>query len=250
MEVQIFYIDSIELKIFILGCICFFLTILFAITSKYTFKNYYTVKVFSNLYSLFESLWPVLIIASLIMFFCIQAFKIPTGSMKNTIIEGDHIFVSKSHYGIRFPFFQIGKRYFRNSIKRGDIIVFQAPSKAMTMFDNKLKKDFIKRCVAIEGDLVEIKNKKLYINKNKIEEPYIIFNKEDVSIQNTKQNIILENKKNNFGPLIIPKNHYMMLGDNRDFSYDSRFWGPLHDKYIKGKALIIYWPIYRWRILK
>ncbi|MDR0956626.1 MAG: signal peptidase I [Endomicrobium sp.] len=256
-----------ELKLFIVGCI-FFSVAMSMLAIKKTFKDLASNIFFNKFYSWIDTAWSALIIASFIMFFFIQAFKIPSGSMRNTLLEGDHLFANKFIYGFHIPFTSSGKRYKAlKNINRGDIVVFQAPHEALTVYEIEkgIKKDFIKRCVAIAGDKVEIKNKNLYINDVYIIEPYVVFN--DLNMLKSF-NLFTNNKdyqeswqkgkfaaipttfiRDNFGPVIVPEGHYMMLGDNRDFSFDSRFWGPLNDKYIKGKALILYWPIKRWRII-
>ncbi|MDR3330810.1 MAG: signal peptidase I [Endomicrobium sp.] len=225
-------------------------------------------KIFKNVYSLFETGWTSLVMASFIMFFVVQAFKIPSGSMREILIEGDHLFVNKFIYGFKIPFIGDGRRYaaLRN-IKRGDIVIFQCPPEALTIteMNEGIKKDYIKRCVAVAGDKVEIKDKKLFVNDIYKKDSYAVFN--DFTVFK-KFDLFADNKfyqeswergkftsmplafiRDNFGPVVIPQGHYMMMGDNRDFSFDSRFWGPLPDKYVKGKALFLYWPFNRWRIL-
>lgn len=228
-----------EERLFIIGCIILLINISMILIRKY-YKPISSNKLFKDIYSWVDAGWTSLIASAFIMFFLIQAFKIPSGSMNNTLIEGDHIFVNKFIYGIRRPFLQTGNRYIKiQNIKRGDIVVFQCPPKAMTVFERStgITKDFIKRCVGIAGDTIEIKNNKLFVNGKLIYEPYVISINENHA------------ECNNFGPIVIPQGHYMMLGDNRDVSFDSRFWGTLPDKYIKGKAFCIYWPISRWRLL-
>ncbi|MDR1928753.1 MAG: signal peptidase I [Endomicrobium sp.] len=253
-----------ELKLFIFGCIFFVVSLLI----RYALKYFKKILILQKIYLLLDVIWSPLIIASFFMFFFIQAFKIPSGSMRNTLLEGDHLFVNKFIYGFKIPFVTNSKRYFiLRKIKRGDIVVFKCPPEALTITEikNNEKKDYIKRCVAIEGDKVEIKNKKLYINDIYIEEPYTIFN-DYVSLKSPIVNISkkyyqknwekgkfvlmpVSFVRDNFGPVIVPKGHYMMMGDNRDVSFDSRFWGPLNDKYIKGRTLLLYWPIKRWKVI-
>ncbi|MEN3014299.1 MAG: signal peptidase I [Endomicrobiia bacterium] len=215
-----------------------------------------------------ETGWSTLFIVAVIMYCVIQAFKIPTGSMRMTLLEGDYLFVNKFIYGIRIPFTDI--RILRiKKIKRGDIVVFECPPQALSPEErkNRIQKDFIKRCVAVSGDKVEIKNKVLYINDEPINEPYVNFEDVDNIYQTQKfyssqqeyQRAWEEGRfmeippffvRDNFGPVIVPPGCYFMLGDNRDKSSDSRFWGPLPEKYVKGAPLIVYWPPYRIRIPK
>jgi len=180
------------------------------------------------------------VLAWMIMSFIIQAFKIPSGSMMNTFKIGDHIFVAKFIYGIHIPF---SKKYFwpLQEPKRGEIIVFQFPLEP--------GKDFIKRCIGIPGDTVEIKDKKVYINGKLQEETNAIYTDEKVYPNSVHLPIMYRNR-DNFGPIIVPGNCYFVMGDNRDHSYDSRFWGLLERGYIKGKALFLYWPPKRIRIIR
>ncbi|MDR1784511.1 MAG: signal peptidase I [Endomicrobium sp.] len=260
-----------EIKLFLAGCTLFIMATLMLAVKKY-FKDPLLQKCFKKVYSLIDTFWFALIMASFIMFFFVQAFKIPSGSMRNTFLEGDHLFVNKFIYGFHVPFSSNGKRFAAlKDIKRGDIVVFQSPPEASDIYERDgriwggIRKDYIKRCVAIAGDEVKIKDKVLFVNGICVDDPYAIFNdpsifqKIDLFNNMKKYQRAWEQGKfvsipaifvrDNFGPVIVPKGHYMMMGDNRDFSFDSRFWGPLSDKYVKGKALFLYWPIKRWRIL-
>jgi signal peptidase I len=256
-----------ELKLFIAGCILFVVAMIMLAIKKY-FKTDVSQKLFKNVYSWIDTGWTALLIASFIMFFFVQAFKIPSGSMRSTLLEGDHLFVNKFIYGFKVPFTNSGKRYMAlKKVQPGDIVVFQCPPEALTIYEREkgIKKDYIKRCVAVAGDKIEIKDKKLFINDVYIRDPYVVFNDSAVlqSFNLFKDNkdyqeswekgkftsIPLDFIRDNFGPVIVPEGHYMMMGDNRDYSFDSRFWGPLPDKYIKGKALFLYWPVKRWRVI-
>jgi len=258
----------VEFKLFLAGCILFSAAMLMLAVKK-RFRTASSQKYFKQIYSWVETGWSALIIASFVMFFFIQAFKIPSGSMRNTLLEGDHLFVNKFIYGFRLPFVNVGKRYAAlKNVERGDVIVFQAPPEALIVSAGKggiVKKDYIKRCVAVGGDEVVIRDKVLFVNGRRIDDSRASFN--DASV--FKKISLFYNMKeyqqawekgefasippvfirDNFGPVIVPKGHYMMMGDNRDFSFDSRFWGPLPDKYVKGKALFLYWPVKRWRLI-
>jgi len=179
-------------------------------------------------------------LAWVIMSFIIQAFKIPSGSMMNTFKIGDHIFVAKFIYGIHLPF---SKRYIWqiNEPKRGEVIVFQFPDDP--------KKDFIKRCIGVPGDIIQIKDKRLFINEELQEETYAIYTDEKV-YPNSRHLALMYRNRDNLGPIVVPEDSYFVMGDNRDQSYDSRFWGPLERGYIKGKALFLYWPPKRVRIIR
>lgn len=166
-----------------------------------------------------------LILAMLIRTYIIQAFKIPSGSMIPTLLVGDHILVNKFLYGTKIPF--SGKRIFMfKKPERGDIIVFKYPENP--------DKDFIKRVVAAEGDVIESKNKMIHVNGNKVNEPYAQHTDSSMRPMGIEP-------RDNFGPVIVPKNKYFVMGDNRDQSYDSRYWGYVDIKDVKGKALILYW---------
>jgi signal peptidase I len=172
-----------------------------------------------------EAILVALALALVIRTFVVQAFKIPSGSMEPTLEIGDHILVNKFIYGVKIPFLSIHLFPLENP-QRGDVIVFIYP------LDKS--KDFIKRVVAVQGDTVRIVNKKLYINGSEVADPYAVY-KEDTVFSADVQ------KRDNFGPVTVPAGCLFVLGDNRDRSLDSRFWGfvPLED--VRGKAFIIYW---------
>lgn len=256
-----------ELKLFIAGCIFLVLAIIMQVVKKKFIKGAPN-KVFEDVYSWVDTLWTALIIASIIMYFFVQAFKIPTGSMRMTLIESDHLFAMKFVYGLRVPFTD-GKRILPiKQVKKGDIVIFQCPPSALSLSERNegVKKDYIKRCVALAGDKVEIKNKMLYVNDELVEESYVShsdinsYPKMDIANSHEEYQTAWENGefallpvnmiRDNFGPVIVPDGHYMVLGDNRDYSFDARFWGPLPDKYLKGKAFILYWPLNRIKLIK
>lgn len=166
-----------------------------------------------------------LVLALFIRAYFVQAFKIPSGSMIPTLLIGDHILVNKFIYGTKIPFSDKRVLVFKKP-KKGDIIVFQYPEDP--------DRDFIKRVVAVEGDVIESRDKVIYVNGEPLKEPFI---------QHTDSSLKpggLE-PRDNFGPYIVPKDKCFMMGDNRDQSYDSRFWGYVDMKYIRGEALVIYW---------
>jgi signal peptidase I len=189
-----------------------------------------------------------ILLALFIRAFVIQAFKIPSGSMKPTLLVGDHILVNKFIYGIKMPFtdhyvLQIKKP------KPGDIVVFKWPRNE--------KKDFIKRVIGVEGDKVEIKDDVLYVNEKKIETRFVR-EYADTDLRRAQQYLellgetehpILDvfNKHEDFGPIIVPKNAIFVMGDNRDQSLDSRYWGAVSLNKLKGKAFVIYWSWPHWK---
>jgi len=172
-----------------------------------------------------EAIVIAILLALFIRTFVVQAFKIPSGSMKETLQIGDHILVNKFIYGVKLPFINKVILPIKDP-KKEDIIVFRYPENP--------KLDFIKRVVAVEGDIVEIRSKKLYVNDELITKPYAI---------HTDPHIIpgVYNKRDNFGPVEVPPDSLFVMGDNRDNSKDSRFWGFVHLSAVKGKAFMIYW---------
>lgn len=229
---------------------------------------------------------PVIIVVLLIRSFVVEAFMVPSGSMEETIRVGDFMLVNKFVYGIRAPFsnrviIPTGKP------RRGDIIVFRCPAdpdypqpednyirffpKWLPLFpiywckqDNPRffghrrgfvtwsPRNFIKRCTAIEGDTLEIRDKRLYINGKPVPDtnaihtrrsliPYNEWYRPDFQQRWERRNFLGDTTiRDNFGPVVIPPNCVMAMGDNRDNSWDSRFWGPLSLDYMKGKPLVIY----------
>ncbi len=164
-------------------------------------------------------------LALFIRAFVVQAFKIPSGSMEPTLLIGDHIIVNKFLYGIKAPF--INKTIIPISEpKRGDIIVFIYPVDK--------EKDFIKRVIGLPGEQIEIKSKKIFINGELFDDPFGVYSK------SLKRN-------ENFGPIIVPANNLFVMGDNRDHSYDSRYWGFVPFESLKGKAVIVYWSWPHWK---
>jgi signal peptidase I len=172
-----------------------------------------------------EAIVIALVLALFIRTFIVQAFKIPSGSMLQTLLIGDHILVSKFIYGIKNPFTDSMLIPIK-SPKRGDIAVFKYPK------DPKL--DYIKRVIATAGDTVEIKDKKIFINGAVVEDAHGEFT--DKTILSAS-----DGPRDNFGPVTVPDEHIFVMGDNRDNSFDGRFWGFVDLKAVRGKAFIIYW---------
>ncbi len=169
-----------------------------------------------------EAILVAFVLAFFIRTFVIQAFKIPSGSMEKNLLIGDHILVNKMVYA---PIIKPYEKYFLpiKEIKHGDVIVFKYP--------NNPSIDYIKRVIAKENDVIEIRKKTVYINGKKIDEPYKYhFDTEYISPV-----------RDNLSPKRVPAGHYFVMGDNRDNSQDSRYWGFLSRDHIKGRAFIIYW---------
>lgn len=175
-----------------------------------------------------------IILALIIRTLFLQAFKIPSGSMESTLLIGDHLLVNKFIYGTPLPFSD--RRILKiHDPRRGEIIVFRYPENP--------RKDFIKRCQGLPGDVIEIRDKVLYVNGQPQQQPYTTFR--DLRVLPPELS-----PRDNYGPVTVPAESFFMMGDNRDFSADSRFWGFLPRKLIKGKAWVIYWPVTRWRVIK
>ena len=165
-----------------------------------------------------EAIIIAVMLALFIRTFVVQAFKIPSGSMKPTLLVGDHILVNKFIYGIKLPFadktlVELGKP------KRGDVIVFKFP--------NDPKKDYIKRVIGLPGDKVQLINKRLFINGTPVEDP--------------RASYLPYGNYRSFGPVTVPADRLFVMGDNRDESSDSRVWGFVPFSNLKGKAFLIYW---------
>ena len=172
-----------------------------------------------------EAILVAVVIALFIRTFVVQAFKIPSGSMKQTLQVGDHILVNKFVYGVKIPYLNTVLLPVRHP-ERGDIVVFKYPIDP--------KKDFIKRVIGVPGDTVEIRDKALYVNGKRIKQDFAVYTDSHIAFGPAKQ-------RDNLGPITVPADALFVMGDNRDESYDSRFWGfvPLRD--VSGKAFIVYW---------
>lgn len=185
-----------------------------------------------------EAIVIAVVLAVVIRAFVIQAFKIPSGSMEDTLLVGDHIIVSKFSYGIQVPipaiiklfgvpvpFFETKLYNTWGNVSRGDIIVFRFPAER--------DKDYIKRVIGLPGDTVELRQRVIYVNGEKWDDRYGVY-KDSLSGVGFEKTV-------NFGPYVVPKGNVFAMGDNRDRSFDSRYWGPVPIYDIKGKAFIIYW---------
>ncbi len=174
-----------------------------------------------------EAVIIAVIIAMFIRTFIIQAFKIPSGSMLETLQIGDHILVNKFIYGIKIPFTDGKVLVSIKDPKKGDIVVFKYPEDP--------SKDFIKRVIATGGDTVQIINKKLYVNDKPVN------GQEYASHKSSQIYSAMVSPRDNLRKIKIPENKLFVMGDNRDNSHDSRFWGFVDLKAVKGQAFIIYW---------
>ena len=182
----------------------------------------------SQLREYVEALGVALLLALAIRTFVVQAFKIPSGSMLPTLQIGDHILVNKFLYGPRLeiPLTQmsLGRLPGLRKPRPGDVIVFIWPKDR--------SKDFIKRVIAVEGQTVEVRNRQVFIDGKPWDDPHATW---------VMQRGLGGAAGDNYGPYTVPPDHVFVMGDNRDQSYDSRFWGPVPIADIKGQALVIYW---------
>jgi len=171
------------------------------------------------------------ILALLIRTFVVQAFKIPSGSMEPTLLVGDHILVNKFLYGVKIPFI-------RNTIipiskpQRDDVIVF--------IYPHDTSKDYIKRVIGLPGDRIEIFDRKININGTLYDDKHGVYSE-------VRNGAPPNMAKKRYRPVIVPENHLFVMGDNRDHSSDSRVWGFVPLKSVKGKAFIIYWSWPNWK---
>jgi len=184
-----------------------------------------TVKAKSAFREYAEAIIMALLLALFIRTFIVQAFKIPSGSMIPTLEIGDHILVNKLSYGLRMPFLERYLLQYGNP-QRGDVVVF--------IYPEDRSKDFIKRVIAVGGDTVEVRAKKIFINGKPVEDPHGHFAGYDPLAGGVGSG-------DDYGPKTVPPNSIFVMGDNRDRSYDSRFWGFVDLNDVRGKAFLIYW---------
>jgi signal peptidase I len=176
----------------------------------------------------FESIVIAVILALFVRTWVVQAFKIPTASMENNLLVGDHLLVNKFVFG---PAESAMARTLLpvQNIDRGDIVVFKYPDEP--------ERDFIKRVIGLPGDTVELRNKKVHVNGQALDEPYVHF----LEPAAVGQEVTSFDVRERYGPMKVPEGQYFVMGDNRDNSQDSRYWGFLPREYVKGRALMIYW---------
>ena len=176
----------------------------------------------------FESIVIAVILALFVRTWIVQAFKIPTGSMENNLLIGDHLLVNKFVFGPEPSGFERAVLPVRD-IRRGDIVVFKYPDEP--------ERDFIKRVIGLPGETLELRNKKIYINGQALDEPYVHY----IDATHSASEVTSFDVRERYGPVTVPPDKYFVMGDNRDNSQDSRYWGFLPRHYVKGKALLIYW---------
>lgn len=164
--------------------------------------------------------------------FVVKTFFIPSASMEETLLIGDHLFVNRFIFGAASSPFEESILPLRN-VRRGDIVIFRSPERPRV--------DMVKRCVALPGDVVEVKNKNLYINGQQVDDSSYTWHRDPRVFPDRSSVPEQARLRDHFGPYTVPENHYFCMGDNRDQSYDSRFWGPVPAHYVKGRAFMIYW---------
>ncbi|HEV3217485.1 MAG TPA: signal peptidase I [Vicinamibacterales bacterium] len=185
----------------------------------------------------FESLVIAVVLALFIRTFVVQAFKIPTGSMEQNLLIGDHLLVNKFIFGPTLTPLERTVLPIKD-IQRRDVIVFKYPEDP--------ERDFIKRVIGLPGETVELRNKRVFINGQQLAEPYVYFLEDPPPIpqemaQSGELQSVSGDPRVQYGPVTVPPGHYFVMGDNRDNSQDSRYWGFLPRENIKGRALVIYW---------
>lgn len=179
-----------------------------------------------------EALLIAVIFATFARTWVFQAFKIPSGSMEENLLIGDHILVNKFVYGpVATPLEH--KLLPQRAIRHGDVVVFKFPVDPA--------RDFIKRCVGLPGDVLELDDKELFLNGKQVQDESYVYHIDPQVFPHTGLLLEEQSNRDNFGPITVPAGEYFCMGDNRDNSHDSRFWGGVPAALVKGRALLIYW---------
>lgn len=161
--------------------------------------------------------------------FLVKTFYIPSGSMEKTLLIGDHLFVNRFIYGNT----AVDSVAPTRDLRRGDVVIFRSLERPTT--------DLVKRCIGLPGDTIKIQDKQLFVNDQAVDDSSFAQNSDPRTFPNRRFISRQTRTRDNFGPFEVPDDHYFFLGDNRDYSYDSRFWGAVPKHYVKGRALMIYW---------
>jgi len=178
----------------------------------------------STIREYYEALLIAIVFVNFARIFAFQAFKIPSGSMEDNLLTGDHIIVNKFIYGPQTPV--LSPLLPLREPRRGDVVVFRYPEDP--------HQDFVKRVVALPGETILIRDKRVFIDGRELHEPYTLFKDEQTQHPNYSY-------RDQFGPYRVPPGEYFTMGDNRDSSHDSRFWGSVPRSMIKGRAFMVYW---------
>jgi signal peptidase I len=178
----------------------------------------------------FETIVIAVVLALFMRTFVVQAFKIPTGSMEPNLLIGDHLLVNKFVFA---PTLSSAERTLlpMTDIRRGDIVVFKYPEDP--------ERDFIKRVIGLSGETIELKDRQIRVNGRAIQEPYAHYLPRPAGSGGGE--VTTGDVRERYGPVVVPAGSVFVMGDNRDNSQDSRYWGFLPKENIKGKALMIYW---------
>lgn len=186
--------------------------------------------------SVFREYFEAILIATIFLrftnVFVVQTFYIPSGSMENTLLIGDHLFVNRFIYGPSATELERDLLPLR-PLDRGDIVVFRSKTEPGM--------DVVKRCVAKAGDELQVVQKQLYLNAKMVDDSSYVIHKDPETYPDHPLVPSRARIRDNFGPVTVPEDNYFCMGDNRDESYDSRFWGTLPGHLVKGRALFIYW---------
>ncbi len=177
----------------------------------------------------FESIVIAVILALFVRTWVVQAFKIPTGSMEPNLLIGDHLLVNKFVFGPTATWLERALLPVEN-VKRDDVIVFKYPEEP--------ERDFIKRVIGLPGETVELRDKRVYIDGRRLDEPFVRFLEPPGAADSSMSALDVRVR---YGPVQVPPDSYFVMGDNRDNSEDSRYWGFLPRSYVKGKAMMVYW---------
>jgi len=201
-------------------------SIVIAVLMRKFYSNYKANRVVRELMEWVDALCVVLIVVMAIHAWVFQLFKIPSGSMENTLLIKDRLVVNKFIFGAKVPFTANKRLFAIREPKRGDVVIFRYP--------RDTSKYYVKRLIGLPGDVLEITRNVVYLNGQVAEESYV---------EHKNPLGFLGNR--DYGPVTVKSGHYMMLGDNRDYSSDSRDWGQLPQGYVRGLAWYVYWPLSR-----
>ena len=164
--------------------------------------------------------------------FVLKTFYIPSGSMEETLLVGDHLFVNRYIFGPRPSKLEQALLPGRE-VRRGDIVIFRSPETP--------KIDLVKRCIGLPGDELRMADKQLFLNGQEVDDDAYAINTDDKLYRSTSPFGSYDARRDNWGPLLVPEGHLFCLGDNRDHSLDSRYWGPVPLSHLKGRAVMVYW---------
>ena len=164
--------------------------------------------------------------------FLVKTFFIPSGSMEDTLLVGDHLFVNRYIFGASATALE-RKLLPERAPRRGDIVVFRSPERPTV--------DLVKRLVGLPGDTLQMVDQKLFVNGKPVEDSLYVQHKDGRTFEGMPDLEEKRRQRDNFGPITVPAGEYFCMGDNRDHSYDSRYWGGVPERYLKGRAFLIYW---------